>query len=246
MQKAGHWFGIFRRYIRRAAGWNAMLRWFLPRYRLLAVRRDTDLVIEGYPRCANTFSVVAFEMSQTVPCQIAHHLHSVGQVRRAASFCIPCLVLIRNPKDAALSLAVRKQWQQIAPALVEYIDFYSGIKKWSDSIVLADFSEVTNDFGTVTDRLNQRFETNFDRFTHTPENVEACYDRIDKIEQRDSQGGQVRSTHVARPTPKRVQLSEALEEDLLREGNAALLDRANAIYQELLVSRDEMSSQLLS
>lgn len=46
-----------------------------PQRRDLVVARDTEIVIEGYPRSANTFAVAAFLLAQGRPVKIAHHLH---------------------------------------------------------------------------------------------------------------------------------------------------------------------------
>src|SRR5262245_45373054 len=41
---------------------------------------DTELVIDGYMRSANTFAVYAFQMAQRRPVRLAHHLHAPAQV----------------------------------------------------------------------------------------------------------------------------------------------------------------------
>ena len=37
---------------------------FKKKYRNILVARDTDIVIEGYPRSANTYAVASFELAQ--------------------------------------------------------------------------------------------------------------------------------------------------------------------------------------
>src|SRR5262245_65181203 len=41
---------------------------------------ETELVIEGFPRCGNSFAVAAFSLAQPRPVRIAHHLHAPAQV----------------------------------------------------------------------------------------------------------------------------------------------------------------------
>ena len=48
-----------------------------------AERLHTELVIEAFPRSANTFATVAFQLSQPAPVRVAHHLHAPAQVTEA-------------------------------------------------------------------------------------------------------------------------------------------------------------------
>ncbi len=72
----------------------------------------TDITIEGFPRCANSFAVQAFRSANDVnrPLRIATHLHSTANVVQSIRLKIPTVVLIRNPGDALvswLSLAIQ-------------------------------------------------------------------------------------------------------------------------------------------
>ena len=53
------------------------------------VTPDTQLVIEGFPRSANTFARVAFNAAQSGRVRIAHGLHVPAQVVRAAQCVYP-------------------------------------------------------------------------------------------------------------------------------------------------------------
>ncbi len=65
--------------------------------------QSTELVIEGFPRSANSFSVTAFRRLQQKKVNIAHHHHVPAQIIKAINLQIPILVLIRSPKDAVIS-----------------------------------------------------------------------------------------------------------------------------------------------
>lgn len=103
-----------------------MLQRLRPRRRHLVVARDTEIVIEGYPRSANTFAVAAFMLAQERPVKMAHHLHAPAQVIRAVKWGIPTLLLIRQPEDAVLSLLIREPGISAERALRDYIRFYNG------------------------------------------------------------------------------------------------------------------------
>ena len=122
-----------RRFVRRHAVFNRLLSNVLPRYRLCAVRPDSDVIIEGFPRSANTFAVVALKMSQPQPIGVGRHLHSLGHVRRGLQLGKPALIVIRHPRDAVLSLAIAHPELKLASLLTEYIDFYEGIDELGDA-----------------------------------------------------------------------------------------------------------------
>jgi hypothetical protein len=50
-----------------------------------AVGRETEVVIEGFPRCGNSFAFAAFALAQPHPVHIAHHLHAPAQVLASAA-----------------------------------------------------------------------------------------------------------------------------------------------------------------
>ena len=208
-------------------------RWVLSRYRRLAVGPDTELVIEGYPRCANSFSTLAVLRAQREPIQVAHHLHSVAQVKLGVRRGLPTLVLIREPRDAALSLTIRKELPSVMWALEEYLDFYRGVEPLADRVVMADFTETTADMGAVIRRLNARFGTHFDEFEHTDANVAAVYDELESIEQEASGQGEVRETHVARPSDARRLLKEQLAAQFEQSPARELYAEASELYRRL-------------
>lgn len=222
-----------RRLARRSEICNRLLYHMRHAYRLLAVRPDTKVVIEGYPRCANTFAVIAFQTAQPEPVRVAHHLHSVAQLRRGVRMKLPTMVLVRQPREAILSLAIRKNLSDIGWAIDEYLDFHRGVEELGDAVMLADFREVTSDFGAVTRRLNQRFGTTFGEFEHTEANVAACYRQIDDIEQDRAGGKEVRSTHVARPSPGRHEQKQRYAEQLQTPQMVGRMAEAEQLYERL-------------
>jgi len=118
-----------------------------PKTRQITVFKDTEIVIEGFPRSANTFAVAAFTFAQGRPVKIARHLHASAQVIEAVRREIPCIVLIRKPRDAVLSLLVREPHILPEQAPKDYIRFYRSIAPYRGKFVVGRFEEVTTDFG---------------------------------------------------------------------------------------------------
>jgi hypothetical protein len=141
---------------------------------------DTELVIDGYTRSASTFAVYAFQLAQDRPVRLAHHLHAPAQLLQAARTGVPALVLIREPQGTVLSQVVREPGVAVRDALVSYTRFYSRLMPWRDRYVVADFPEVTSDFGAVVRRLNASFGTSFTEFEHTDVAVRECFELIER------------------------------------------------------------------
>jgi hypothetical protein len=138
------------------------------------ISSQTELVIDGYTRCATTFAVYALQLSQDKPVRLAHHLHAPAQVIAAVRSAVPTLVLIREPEGAILSQLAREPDVALPDALAAYGRFYARLMPYRDRFVIADFEEVTHDFGSVTRRLNARFGTSFREFVHTEASMQEC------------------------------------------------------------------------
>ena len=68
-----------------------------------AVNKNTDIVIEGFPRSGNRFAVGAFKQAQNDAVNIATHLHAPSQIIRGTQRSLPVLVVIRKPSEAVTS-----------------------------------------------------------------------------------------------------------------------------------------------
>lgn len=209
----------------------------------MAVTPATRLVIEGFPRSANTFAVNAFQQAQREHVRLAHHLHMPAQVIRAARWRIPSLVLIRNPEDAITSLVIRNP-QSAEQALRHYIMFYETVAEYRDAFVLGLFEEVVGDYGRVIDCVNARFGTEFATFDHTEESVKKVFARIEDID-RTKYEGTIWESKIPRPSVARQGMKREVRyrsEDRKRE---RLIARAEAIYEHLTVRELEHKPSLL-
>jgi len=209
---------------------------FVPAYRVFGSRHavnealvssDTQLVIEGYPRSANTFAVIAFALAQDRRVEIAHHLHVESQIIYAAKRHIPALVLIRNPADAIRSFLARDPSIEQEWAIRRYVQFYNAVWRVRDRVLVADFSRVTNDFGSVVHALNRKFDTDYTAPVMDQEYRELGFKTIDNVNQNLGSG---LLAHVSRPVAGRGE-------------NITLIDssrwaKAERIYKALLQSTD--------
>ncbi|MEX2450677.1 MAG: hypothetical protein WD407_07480 [Rhodospirillales bacterium] len=192
-----------------------------------AVDRETDIVIEGYPRSGNTFAVHAFRLAQDKPVCTADHLHVAAQIKRAVDYSIPACVLIRRPEDVVRSLTVKYPALNPKHALKGYISFYSSCWPYRDSFVTADFDMITRDFGSVIDAINQRFDTQFQRFEHTPDNVAEVFGELDRRNDKVNLGNTLASY-----LPNKDKEAEKKRLDLSK--HETLLNRARSLYWDYL------------
>jgi hypothetical protein len=199
---------------------------------LQVVRPDTEILIEGFPRSANSFAVVAFNRAQGGGARIANNLHVPAQIMRAAEWGVPALVLLRNPSDAVLSYAVRDPIS-VERALKYYVSFYETAERYRDSFVLGTFEEVTGDYGAVIERVNERFQTSFRPFLHTEENVSEVFGLIDGVYERSFHGRSSFEDAVSRPSSGREEKKRAARRELESPKHRKLLERAERVHARL-------------
>src|SRR5206468_7092356 len=97
-------------------------------------------------------------------------------------------------------------------ALRGYVRFYAPLLRYRDDFVVSSFEEMTTDFGLVVRQVNERFGSTFDRFRHTPENVERCFARISGDYRERAGTGTEFERIVARPSDERERIKQALRE----------------------------------
>ena len=162
------------------------MRYFNHTYRRKIIQPTSDIVIEGYPRSANSFSVKAFKFSNGDNYKIATHLHAYPQVILGVKYKLPTILLIRNPFDCIVSYAALRAEKMgksyfnaaydIEWLLQDYVLFYKKLLPFKEHVVIAEFTQVLNDFGKVIESLNKKFNTNFIIFEHTDKNVTAVFE----------------------------------------------------------------------
>jgi hypothetical protein len=194
-------------------------------------RRDTAIVIEGYLRSGNTFSVAAFAVANGTHHHVARHLHGAPHVLRAARLGLPTIVLIRRPRDAVLSYLIRRDTLSPDDALLEYLDFYRTALRARGAFVVGFFDQVVTDFGAVLEQVNARFGTRFVRYEPTAENAAAAFSIVEDMNRKECDG-ELRETHVGRPSAQRTARKAQLEARLESAHTSALLRAADDCYQQ--------------
>jgi hypothetical protein len=197
--------------------------------RITLARRDTAIVIDGFLRSGNTFSVAAFAVANGTDPHVGRHLHGAPHVLRAVRLGLPTVVLVRQPADAVSSYLVRRPTLTPDDAFVEYLDFYRTAWRVRDRFVVGLFDQVVTDFGAVITRVNQRFGTTFTPYQPTPENQDAAFSLVEEMNRLECRGHLV-ETHVGRPSDEREDLKREIRALMQRPRTVSLLREAQAVY----------------
>jgi len=182
----------------------------------------SELVIEGFPRSANSWTVVAFREAQAREPRIAHHRHAEAQVLAGVRRGLPVLVLIRRPEEAIRSLVFRHPENEPGRALERWLAFYGAVKRVRAGVVIATFEQATQDLGAVVTRLNARFGCDYALPPATEEYRAHVFATLD-----EENSGEARFAGV--PDPRRSEKQDALPIAL----DPDKLRRAEALYAEL-------------
>lgn len=198
--------------------------------RATLARRDTAIVIEGFLRCGNTYSVAAFMVANGREHHIGRHLHGAPHLLRAVRMGLPAVLLIRPPEDAVRSYLIRRPTLTASDALLEYLDFYRTCRKGVGGYVVAPFECVITDFGSVIAAVNERFGTAFELYRKTPANEEAAFALVEEMNRLECHG-EIRESHVGRPSAERDRAKRRLDDQLQDPWTQWLLTKANTVYE---------------
>jgi hypothetical protein len=171
--------------------------------------RDTEIVIEGFPRSGNVFAIAAFRHAQEREVRIANRVHAPGHVIAALDADLPVMVLIREPEESVLGWVVYRGNISFGQALRAYRRFYAPLLPHRDRFVVARFQDVTTDFGAVIRRVNQKFATHFAQFDHSEENVRTLFRDMESYVTAH-RGPEEAERFLARPSAARERMKERL------------------------------------
>lgn len=164
---------------------------------------DFDVVVDGFPRSANTWTVVALRHANP-DLRILSHTHCPRTLRSAIREGIPPIVLLRDPVAAVASLLVREPHLRVDDGLVRYVRTYQELDP--TECLVAPFEQVLRDLRPLVDALSSRL----DRRIESPDLTDDAVQRtlialIDEADRQDQ--GHLDHTTVSRPstaTPAKV------------------------------------------
>lgn len=217
-----------------AARYEPLFPWMIkaaairtPRLATFIASQDVEIIIEGFPRSANTYCVSAFEIAQRRPVRIARHLHDPWQVRFGERHGIPTMVLIREPLSAVVSALMRDKRSTHGRLLRDYLRFYEGAIAAHQKAIFVPFELATSNFNVAIDALNQQYGTAFKFLSEgDDELIRASVAEKDADALGNSARDPLRS---ALPSPEKRLVAQELKE-LIEERHSKLLNRCREVY----------------
>lgn len=200
-----------------------------PANRQLSISDSTQLAIEGFPRSANSYAVLAFE-SVNPQVKVAHHLHVPAQILRAAKRQIPALVLVRNPEDAVSSFFLRNPEQSVVRALKNYISFYRAIAPYHQSYVVGKFEDITQNYAKTIEQINLKFHTKFALPELSASDRQKVFQQIKEIDRAAARNNPLK---MAVPSTEKQSLKANLFEEIESKHSKLLLE-AKDIYRQII------------
>ena len=162
-------------------------RLYLPLARLArpehAVGPRTQLVVEGFPRSANSW-IEGCVREAWPGLRVAQHLHAAASLREAARRGLPAILLLREPEAAVASLLLREP-AIYDPALgfEEYVRFHSGLPAVAGRLLVAPFEAATERFPDIARALVARFALDWPVPAWGPEREARAWAQVDRLTQ---------------------------------------------------------------
>lgn len=200
-----------------------------PEVRNRLTLRDTRIVIEGFPRSANSFAYHAFLYAQEKNWggHIAHHVHVPSQFKVANRYGVPVLILIRNPVDTTVSLRTRHTHLSSKGVLCGYIRYYSSLKKHIEDFVFGSFCTATSSFGKLIEVVNKKYNKNFEVFEHNEEKELKIMDIVKKSNKKSG----LRENQVGVPSEEKDEVKDKYRQEVKSCGR--LVKKAERIFCEV-------------
>jgi len=193
----------------------------------MAVAQDTQICIEGFPRSANSYAVVAFRVANP-DVKIAHHLHVPAQLIQATGLGIPSVLLIRKPEEAVASFLVFQQSDQANLYLKTYIRFHKALRKLRHKLIVADFELAITNMNAIIKAVNEKFAKDFHFLQDQSKQESVIFAKLKEVNDQFFAGQKNKSMY---PDENRKQAKKEARKLVL---NSRRLPAAQAIYKEFL------------
>ena len=194
------------------------------------VTNKTHLVIEGYPRSANTYCYSIFKTLDT-NLNIASHIHLPVNINLGLNKKIPCIAIIRDPIDCITSYMIRENIE-ILHAINYYLFFHNNLDVNNNKLLIVKFSTIISNYEKVINKYNHLFNTKY--FVNENHNFdELVVERVKKMDMQDTGEDIINHLTVALPSKEREKLKNKYK-TLIKIKHYKRLEKCNQLYNKLL------------
>lgn len=216
-------------------GWAGSNPIFSFLYRKDLYCADPDIIVDAYPRSANSYFAWAIELKE-VPVVMSHHLHSRFQITRAIKKRIPLIVLIRNPLDACLSSAVYNDINFITLELIKWQIFYKKVlaNLPDEGIKILNFEDIiSEDINLIINNVFLEYGVKVPKNITPQEIKDTIYET--NIKQHDSVSESARK--ITLPSKRKELYKKELKSNL-KNVDKYILKQNEKIYNEICNKND--------
>lgn len=206
------------------------------RYPQNTVSSKTNLLIEGFGRSGSSMTADCFRVLNKGQLQLVWNQKSIVGIHYASVWKVPTLVLIRDPKQVALSYKLMNGALKFETILTGYINYYRAAWKYREAFVLATNRTVLSDLKGVITNINEKFGTNFNQAS----DIEKLLLHVKSLQDNDyntkygKDWADSVTASVNYPTELKEKKKKELEGHLLAESNRKLLNNAQQIFQKFV------------
>lgn len=190
---------------------------------------DLGLIMDGFPRSANTYSRFAF-LRANPDVTISTHRHSPRALEQGVRRGVPTILLIRDPVSAVASGSNFDDGLTYETLLRCWVHYHRRASRIADRLLVVRFQDAIADFGHVIELCNQRFGSSFAPYRKTDENEAAVRAETEAL--AALYRPELFDRVVGRPSEARTRSQEDMLATLSDHGRE-LLRRAVALHQRL-------------
>jgi hypothetical protein len=197
--------------------------------------KNYDLLVDAYPRSANSFLAMAFKVAAP-RLRVRRHAHQPTHVIKAVRDGKPVCVIVRPPLDAVASAVVHFRWP-LQYALARYRDYYSALLPYLGRIQIVTFQEATTELPEVFSALNRRFAVGLPAPL-----IDECFLAAVGAEVRALDWGRD-PIWVSLPSMARAPQLQEVKRRLRAERYAMLLGESETLFERIVGSRAGVSEK---
>ena len=198
----------------------------------------TDLVVEGFPRSGNTFTVSALQQAADHRIQISSHVHHPSQVKLAQIRGVPTVLIIRDPLDTLASYLTYGRHGHPATVIKEYCSYHRELLPYLDQLLLCEFTDNISDLSVTIARINERFSLEIPLFDQSPKNKAHVFNEISRF--HALMHPKLNSAYVAPiPTQARREVIDHFRAELESPRYQVLMAEARSLYEYYFMKMTE-------